>query len=128
MPVGRQACRAVRVIDQDIQPMSTTANYHVILLVAVSLVAGTVAGCGENKVASEQPAFPTGRIVGGATKPITEDLQAVAGFLPEPALLQRGSSGQAAFVYINPATNSAAYDKILLDPVTIWAAPDSARK
>lgn len=72
------------------------------------------------------PLIQSGQIVGGATKQITTDVRPVAGFLPEPELLRRGAPGQAALVYINPNARLAAYNKVWLDPVTVWAAPDSA--
>jgi hypothetical protein len=64
------------------------------------------------------------RLFGGATKEIT-DVQPVGGFLPNPSLLNPGGSGQAALVYRNPTANFASYDKMMLDPVMIWAPPDS---
>ena len=45
--------------------------------------------------------------------------------LPEPALLQRGTSGEVSQVYLNPNTRWAAYSKVMLDPVTIWTGPGS---
>jgi hypothetical protein len=70
------------------------------------------------------PALQSGQLVGGATRQIT-DVQPVAGFLPQPALLRRGEPGQPALFYRNQAADLSAYDKVILDPVTIWAAPDS---
>jgi hypothetical protein len=68
--------------------------------------------------------FQTGQIIGGGTKQMA-DVQPVAGFLPEPSLLHRGGAGQADLVYRNPTVNFASYNKVLLEPVAIWAAPDS---
>jgi hypothetical protein len=45
--------------------------------------------------------------------------------LPEPALLQRGTSGEVGQVYLNPNARWASYTKIMLDPVTIWTGPGS---
>jgi hypothetical protein len=53
------------------------------------------------------------------------DVKPVAGFLPHPELLQRGSSGEAALTYRNPAVNMASYRMVMLDPVTLWTAPGS---
>jgi hypothetical protein len=66
-----------------------------------------------------------GKIVFGGTRQIKE-VQPVAGFLPAPSLLQPGDRGQAALVYRNPTANFAFYNKVFLDPVTIWTSPDSA--
>ena len=45
--------------------------------------------------------------------------------LPEPALLQRGTSGEVSQVYLNPGVRWASYTKVMLDPVTIWTGPGS---
>ena len=92
--------------------------YHKIILLTI---AGAVAGCGQT---SGGGLFQSGQIVGGGTKEI-RDAQPVAGFLPNASLLQPGGSGRAALVYRNPTANFSQYNKLLLDPVTIWTAPDS---
>ena len=48
-----------------------------------------------------------------------------SGFLGDYSLLQPGAEGEAALVYVNPSANLSAYDKLLIDPVTVWLAPDS---
>jgi hypothetical protein len=45
--------------------------------------------------------------------------------LPEPALLQRGTSGEVDQVYLNPNVRWASYDKVMLAPVTIWTGRGS---
>jgi Protein of unknown function (DUF3313) len=45
--------------------------------------------------------------------------------LPEPALLQRGTSGEVSQVYLNPDVRWASYTKVMLDPVTVWTGPGS---
>jgi Protein of unknown function (DUF3313) len=45
--------------------------------------------------------------------------------LPEPALLQKGTSGEVSQVYLNPNVRWASYTKVMLDPVTIWTGPGS---
>jgi hypothetical protein len=47
-----------------------------------------------------------------------------SGFLRDYSQLQEGQKGQAALVYINAAVNWADYNKILLDPVSVWSGPD----
>lgn len=47
------------------------------------------------------------------------------GFLPQPALLQPGQSGQPSLVYLSPQVSSGGYNKVILDPVTIWAGENS---
>jgi hypothetical protein len=65
-----------------------------------------------------------GQIIGGGTVEMT-DLRPVAGFLPQPQLLQRGSPGETALTYRNPVVNMASYHMVMLDPVTLWTAPGS---
>jgi hypothetical protein len=49
-----------------------------------------------------------------------------SGFLGNDyALLAEGQEGEALQVYVDPEANWAAYDKVKLDPVTIWAGDDS---
>src|SRR5262245_51168316 len=45
--------------------------------------------------------------------------------LPDPALLQRGTSGEVGQVYLNPDAEWASYTKVMLDPVTLWTGPGS---
>jgi len=85
------------------------------LLIVAVVIGATLAAC------EQHPA----QAVFGSTRQIT-DVQPVAGFLPDPSLLQPGAPGQAALVYRNPTVNFAFYDKVFLDPATIWTAPDSA--
>jgi Protein of unknown function (DUF3313) len=65
-----------------------------------------------------------GQIVGGGTKQIA-GVQPVGGFLPNPSLLNPGGAGQPDLVYRSPTANFASYNKVLLEPVAIWARPDS---
>ncbi len=53
-----------------------------------------------------------------ATKP--GPVPQYTGFLPDYSILQPGKKGQAERLYINPDADWAKYNKILLDPVTIW--------
>jgi len=60
------------------------------------------------------------QIIGGGTKQIA-GVQPVGGFLPNPSLLNPGGAGQADLVYRSPTANFASYNKVMLDPVAIWA-------
>lgn len=75
--------------------------------VVVSLVLGVLAGC-----ATE----PTKRV---------EEVEP-AGFLQDYSILREGGEGEASLVYWSPGANWAAYDKVQVDPVTIWLGEDSA--
>jgi len=48
-----------------------------------------------------------------------------SGFLKDYSLLQEGGEGRMNLVYVNPKTDFADYDKIMVDPVTIWLSPES---
>lgn len=42
------------------------------------------------------------------------------GFLRDYSQLQKGGDGEAQLIYVNPATDFSLYDKIMIDPVTLW--------
>ena len=48
-----------------------------------------------------------------------------SGFLGDYTQLQEGKGDMALYHYINPEADFSAYDKIVLDSVTIWAGEDS---
>lgn len=48
-----------------------------------------------------------------------------SGFLGDYSMLQEGKSDQALLVYWNPKANWASYDKVMIDPVTVWRGADS---
>jgi hypothetical protein len=65
-------------------------------------------------------------LAGCAGSEQARDVQ-TSGFLgSDYALLREGEEGEALQVYRNPNVDWAAYDKIKLDPVTIWADEESA--
>ena len=65
-------------------------------------------------------------IAGCAASEQARDVE-TSGFLgADYDLLRQGEEDQALLVYLNPDANWAAYDKIKLDPVTIWADEESA--
>jgi uncharacterized protein DUF3313 len=70
------------------------------LLVSLVLLGG-VAGC----TSLRHPAQPR---------------QEVSGFLDDYSLLREGAPGEVALVYRNPEAKWTSYDKILLEPVTLW--------
>ena len=44
----------------------------------------------------------------------------VSGFLDDYSLLRPGGAGEVALVYRNPDAQWRSYDKVLLEPVTLW--------
>src|SRR5512146_1599784 len=84
-----------------------------------ALLANMLAACSatsQGQVALQQET-PTGQ----------EAPTGAAQFLGSDAsLLQPGSEGQAAYVYINPNVQWSNYKKILLKPVEFWDTPDSS--
>jgi hypothetical protein len=49
-----------------------------------------------------------------------------SGFLGDYSRLQPGGPGRALLVYRAPDANVAGYDKVLLDPVTVWRPPGAS--
>jgi hypothetical protein len=45
-----------------------------------------------------------------------------SGFLGDYSLLQKGGEDEALLVYRRPGASLAGYDKVLLDPITVWAS------
>lgn len=99
------------------------------LLFAVVIMAAALAGCshdeGTGPIQQKPSGLQAGDVVGGATAQVKEGVKPVSNFLPHPELLTPGASGRAALVYFNPQFKPTDYHKIMLDPVAIWAAPDS---
>src|SRR6185503_20769031 len=44
----------------------------------------------------------------------------VSGFLDDYSLLTQGKPGEVALIYRNPDAQWTSYDKVLLEPVTLW--------
>jgi hypothetical protein len=67
-------------------------------------------------------------VLAGCSAQTTQQAPAVApsGFLGDYSRLQPGGAGRALLSYRAPDANFAAYDKVLLDPVTIWRAPGAS--
>jgi hypothetical protein len=51
-----------------------------------------------------------------------------AGFLRDYSILRPGAEGEAAFRYLKPDAKFSAYDKVLIEPVTLWAASADSLK
>ncbi len=51
-----------------------------------------------------------------------------SGFLGDYSMLRKGQEGEAQLVYKNPKADFAAYDKVMVDPVTIWLGEESKLK
>jgi len=50
----------------------------------------------------------------------------MSGFLGDYAQLHRGKSGQAEFTYRNSSVDLSKYQRVILEPVQLWAADDKA--
>lgn len=46
--------------------------------------------------------------------------QDMSGFLDDYSMLRKGAPGEVALVYRNPKADWSQYDKVLLEPVTLW--------
>ncbi len=66
------------------------------------------------------PCALTTALVGGCAT--TEEVREVeeSGFLGDYSQLQTGGEGQAALRYVNPHARFDSYNKMLIDPVTLW--------
>ena len=51
-----------------------------------------------------------------------------SGFLGDYSRLHKGGDGQAELIYVSPGVDWKNYDKILLDPVTVWRTVKSEDK
>lgn len=89
--------------------------------VAIGLLC-SLAAC--QQIDAAKNSLQTGQIVGGGTVQMT-DVQPVGGFLPQPALLQPGTAGEAALNYRNPAVSFGTYHAVMLEPVQLWLAAGS---
>ena len=47
----------------------------------------------------------------------------LTGFLGDYSKFQQGKRNEAQLIYVNPTVNFAAYDKVMIEPITIWQAP-----
>jgi hypothetical protein len=53
------------------------------------------------------------------------DTAPARGFLPQPILLQPSQNGALSMVYLNPQLKTGGYNKVILDPVTVWTDDSS---
>jgi Protein of unknown function (DUF3313) len=56
----------------------------------------------------------------GSSRPV-RDVQP-QGFLGDYSQLTRGAAGEAGLRYINADADWASYDKVIVEPVQVWAA------
>jgi hypothetical protein len=85
-------------------------------------IVGLLTACGQN---GGDGLIQPGEIIGGGTIEM-KDVRPVEGFLPNTSSLRPGGSGQPDLYYRNPTANFSSYNKVILDPVVIWAPPNSA--
>lgn len=90
------------------------------ILTAV-LLAGAIAtsgaGCARTASSSEPSAIQ--KAMGSEPTP-----PPTSGFLKDYSQLQPGGQGKPSLVYIDSNAQWTSYDKLLIDPVQFWAAPD----
>lgn len=65
-------------------------------------------------------------LLGGCTSTYQARKAEPSGFLGSYAQLRPGQGDEALLVYVNPRANFKAYDKILVDPVKVYAVKGSA--
>ena len=82
--------------------------------ILLALLIGPLAACG-----SQSPtADPTVKVEGAQP----------SGFLEDYSILKPGGEGEGGLVYWNAEAAFADYDKVVIDPVTVWLAADSRLK
>ena len=59
-------------------------------------------------------------VIAGCASPRRPMRQDVSGFLDDYSVLRPGAPGEVALVYRNPKADWTSYDKVLLEPVTLW--------
>jgi len=50
-----------------------------------------------------------------------------SGFLGDYSMLREGEKGEALLVYKNPKANWKSYDKVIIDPVTVWFGKEDSQ-
>src|SRR5262249_44449642 len=64
---------------------------------------------------------PAQKAIGSEPAPPAE-----SGFLRDYSQLKPGGEGKPSLLYIDPSAQWASYDKVIVEPVQFWAAPDSS--
>lgn len=64
-------------------------------------------------------------LLAGCKTPIQSREVSTVGFLDDYSLLKEGESGQAKLLYTNPSADFASYNKIFIEPITVWVEDDS---
>src|SRR5262245_8522981 len=59
-------------------------------------------------------------VSGCATRRTAQPSREMSGFLDDYSVLREGAPGDVALVYRNPKADWTRYDKVLLEPVTLW--------
>jgi hypothetical protein len=69
-------------------------------------------------------------LVGGCAKTyqVQGDVEKTGFLVDAYPLLKPGKEGEANLVYLNPEARWKTYDKIMLDPVTVWLGKDAVAK
>jgi len=117
-------CRTAILSELNIRDMKDRHMISPLFLQRISAAAVVLTSVGFLSACHGDNGIQVGQIVGGATKQM-RDVEPVGGFLPEPTLLSAGGQGRSALMYRNPGVNLAAYNSLILDPVTIWTGPNS---
>jgi len=95
----------------------TKLRDSIVLPLALGSLVALLSACAETKQVKMQA--PTMAAPTMAAPP------AGSAFLPDPSLLQPGTTGQVDLVYLSPSANWGSYTKVMLDPVTIWSGRGS---
>src|SRR3954447_10842702 len=111
---------------QDIgQAANPTGSPFLFVFAAIAAISGAMLLFHSSVAAQEKTLMDRGRIVGGSTSQMSDDGRPVGRFLPQPALLSPGGSGQPVLVYRNPDAAWQSYNRVMLDRISVVAGPES---
>src|SRR3954453_13918951 len=118
---GRQE-PAMQEIGQAANP---TGSPFLFVFAAIAAISGAMLLFHSSVAAQEKPLIDKGRIIGGSTSQMSEGVRPVGRFLPQPALLSPGGSGQPVLVYRNPGAAWQNYNRVMLDRISVIAGAES---
>src|SRR4051794_148244 len=111
---------------QDLGPAANqTRRPFLLVSAAIAAVFGAVVLFHTSASAQDKPLIGKGRIIGGSTSQMNDDVRPVGRFLPQPNLLSPGGSGQAVLIYRNPNAPWRSYNRVMLDQISVIAGPQS---
>jgi hypothetical protein len=107
------------------QAANPTGSPFLFVFAAIAAVFSAVLLFYSPAAAQEKLLIGKGKIVGGSTGQMSDDVRPVGRFLPQPAPLSPGGSGQPVLVYRNPDAAWQNYNRVMLDRISVIAGAES---